>query len=369
MRKLVTAVLVVVLNSTAAGAQVPAVSPTPRAGLGGGAAKAALKCFQAITKGANGFVAKQAASLKKCTDAVYACVQSKPNDAGCVAKGRTTCDKEFTKIGTAQAKLMAAIASKCASADLGPNELLGELGLGFGSAEFAATCARLGVTVADVADVAECVSKDHACRVQDLLGVQVPLAAYLLGLVGRPLHDVGCPLTASPTATPTAHATSTVHATTTPSSTMLAATPTPTETPTETPTTEATATPIVDETATPTPDETATAGPTETPEVTVTPDETATPEPTPTPTVEDTPTPEDTPTIDGTETPTPTPTATPDCGNGILEDGEDCDGSDLGGYDCDDLCVDEPDPAGTLACNSDCTFDFTGCLGDDCSAP
>lgn len=45
------------------------------------------------------------------------------------------------------------------------------------------------------------------------------------------------------------------------------------------------------------------------------------------------------------------------CGNGVLNPGEACDGSDLGGATCES----EAGQGGVLACNSDCTFDVTGC--------
>ncbi len=49
-----------------------------------------------------------------------------------------------------------------------------------------------------------------------------------------------------------------------------------------------------------------------------------------------------------------------ECGNGILEVGEECDGSDLGGKTCSDF---EGMDSGTLVCGEDCTFDFTHCVG------
>jgi len=45
------------------------------------------------------------------------------------------------------------------------------------------------------------------------------------------------------------------------------------------------------------------------------------------------------------------------CGNGVLNIGEDCDGSDLGTASCES----EVARGGSLACNADCTFDVTGC--------
>jgi hypothetical protein len=48
------------------------------------------------------------------------------------------------------------------------------------------------------------------------------------------------------------------------------------------------------------------------------------------------------------------------CGNGLLDDGEDCDGVLLGGRICAD--VDPARPNGPLACASDCAFDTSGCF-------
>jgi hypothetical protein len=107
--------------------------------------------------------------------------------------------------------------------------------------------------------------------------------------------------------------------------------------------------------------------PTPTPVATPTPTLTATPTatgPTRTPHPGET----TTPTLRATRTPTPVPTATPSCGNGVFEDGEECDGDDLDGNACDDVCF-ESDPVGPLTCRPDCTLDFQNCRGIDCEAP
>lgn len=49
----------------------------------------------------------------------------------------------------------------------------------------------------------------------------------------------------------------------------------------------------------------------------------------------------------------------PTCGNGSMESGEDCDGSDLGGS----TCLSIGGSGGVLACHSDCTLDVGGCWG------
>ncbi len=45
------------------------------------------------------------------------------------------------------------------------------------------------------------------------------------------------------------------------------------------------------------------------------------------------------------------------CGDGILQEGEECDGGDLGGLTCEQ----EGYLSGTLSCKSDCTLDLSGC--------
>ncbi len=49
----------------------------------------------------------------------------------------------------------------------------------------------------------------------------------------------------------------------------------------------------------------------------------------------------------------------PQCGNGAQEEGEACDGEDLTGQTCESLGYD----AGTLACTAACAFDRSGCSG------
>jgi hypothetical protein len=63
-----------------------------------------------------------------------------------------------------------------------------------------------------------------------------------------------------------------------------------------------------------------------------------------------------------------------ECGNGIVEDGEACDGSDLGGLTCLDWYEGNWWAGGKLGCLSDCSdFDFSLCctegsmlVGDEC---
>lgn len=49
----------------------------------------------------------------------------------------------------------------------------------------------------------------------------------------------------------------------------------------------------------------------------------------------------------------------PVCGNGVLEAGETCDGSELAGQDC----ISFGWFMGTLSCTTDCDYDVSGCVG------
>jgi hypothetical protein len=60
----------------------------------------------------------------------------------------------------------------------------------------------------------------------------------------------------------------------------------------------------------------------------------------------------------GGVTPTPTASPTPGCGNGEVDEDEECDGADLNDEDCETLC---DVGGGTLRCTPFCTFDFSAC--------
>ena len=118
-------------------------------------------------------------------------------------------------------------------------------------------------------------------------------------------------------------------------------TATPAETPTTTSTSSSSASPGASASAT------ATTGASVTPAATVTP---------------------------GATTATPAPTATPSaalCGNGVLDEGEECDGSIIDNTSClEDVCTCEDfcnDVGGTLSCNPNCTVNFSACTAGGCS--
>jgi len=50
------------------------------------------------------------------------------------------------------------------------------------------------------------------------------------------------------------------------------------------------------------------------------------------------------------------------CGNGAIDEGEECDGTNLGGATCESLGL----GTGSLACTGACSYDTTGCIATDC---
>ncbi len=163
------------------------------AGSGGDAAarKTLGKCAAAAaTVGAklSALVAKQ---LQSCTDAVLACLQTKPGDAGCLTKARTTCGKAATALaqgGKVRQKARLAIAKTCGSKSPGAPPavsfatLVAASGLGF-DAEVA-RCAALATPLATVDDVIACIDRATVCRASALFATRVPRVSELLGIGG-----------------------------------------------------------------------------------------------------------------------------------------------------------------------------------------
>src|SRR5258708_7288254 len=56
------------------------------------------------------------------------------------------------------------------------------------------------------------------------------------------------------------------------------------------------------------------------------------------------------------------PKPEPRCGDGVVDDGEQCDSDDLAGA----TCVDAGFRGGTIACDESCTLSFRGCVVSVC---
>jgi uncharacterized delta-60 repeat protein len=176
----------------AAGSLAPG-SCLPAAGaLGAGLAdpdrtKAAVKCQGALVKAASKLAASERDAALACLQAAARCVQLKPGDAACLAKLRATCAKKIGALSTpsgVEAKLAAAVAKSCDG--LAPGDLTSADGLGFQT--HAAECATLGAPGATAAAIADCVRRQHECRLEEVLDATTPRAGELfeLGQVALP---------------------------------------------------------------------------------------------------------------------------------------------------------------------------------------
>jgi hypothetical protein len=147
-------------------------------------------CTAAITKAATGFIAKKLSSLTKCVDKVFACIQTKPGDAGCLTKADQACAKEAAKIAAARAKVAPAIDKKCGGIDFTVNLLPPQ------AANLAALVATLpgSNTLASLASYQNALRLRHECAAEDLLRAIAPRAEALLDAYapGLGLPSAGC---------------------------------------------------------------------------------------------------------------------------------------------------------------------------------
>lgn len=177
----IAALLVALLDDgTAAQAQAQALADPA-------AAKAADACQKALLQGGAGFATATSKGLGGCFDALFTCVQTKPDDAGCVAKAVAKCAKD-TDVGRAKrvAKLAGALTKKCASI----GDLIAAEGLGYTT--HATACADAGTPLADPAAVAACVRAELECRAEHAFAVAMPRARGLANAAGITTRAGSC---------------------------------------------------------------------------------------------------------------------------------------------------------------------------------
>ncbi len=145
-------------------------------------AKAADKCQKAIKKAGLTFVTKKLASLGKCANKVFTCIQTKPNEKrdACVQKASGKCMGELGKIANEETKLEGKILKACNENLVSFANLTGSTGLGY--AEVIGECeSEFGMSGVDTAaEVAACVALQHECRTEELLEVEAPRARELI---------------------------------------------------------------------------------------------------------------------------------------------------------------------------------------------
>lgn len=154
------------------------------------AGKALDKCGKSMQAAGAAYAKRRLGRLGKCLDAAFACVQTKPGDAACLAKAGAGCGKSFGALPGDRAKLVAAITKACGS-PVDTVDLTGARGLGW-SAEDAA-CANVGAGApATLGAIAECVAARHDCHVDEAVSFAAPRAAALLTLAGQNAAALPC---------------------------------------------------------------------------------------------------------------------------------------------------------------------------------
>ncbi len=145
--------------------------------------KALRKCDGALQKAAAKLVAARTKAIQACAAGVFTCLQTKPGDGGCTAKAGEKCAKRTSAAAALPAKLAEGIVKACGAAPLEPADLLAPEGLG--ASTIAGSCSTLGIPIlATAADVADCVLRSLACRVDQTLLNQTPRLTELLQAAG-----------------------------------------------------------------------------------------------------------------------------------------------------------------------------------------
>jgi hypothetical protein len=76
-------------------------------------AKATVGCELGLGAAGARFAGVVAKNLKRCVDAVFACVQLKPLDDPCIAKATRACDKQYAHIDAETLKFQRTIDKRC----------------------------------------------------------------------------------------------------------------------------------------------------------------------------------------------------------------------------------------------------------------
>ena len=172
--------------------RTPTPEPTPRAPFLGdpAAAKAAVKCQQAIEKNGAKLTAARLKALGRCSGPVLRCVQTKPGDPSCTAKAGAACTKALTALGDAASQFGAGIAKACFTGASTFDDVVDASGLGH-DANAPECAASFGIDLVDADALAACVARQQTCRSEQLFSVEEPRAqeAMRVGQVSAALRD------------------------------------------------------------------------------------------------------------------------------------------------------------------------------------
>lgn len=158
--------------------------------------KLATACQSALIAATTPFAQKKTKQLDKCVAGAFNCIQTvAPNDnadvdpiQACLDKVSLRCEKATEVILAEEQKLTDAITKACTPLD--PADVLRADGVGF--EVIAPDCLDFGVTLTDLASVAECVVQQHECAVEQLYLMEHPRAGEMIDLVGADLGPDSC---------------------------------------------------------------------------------------------------------------------------------------------------------------------------------
>lgn len=148
-----------------------------------------VQCAKTLSRAARTLASVRLKRTAKCIESVLACVQIRPDDAGCFTKATVRCGGEAGKIVAAEAKSAIATNKRCAA--IAFPTLASAVGLNWAALD--STCTALGVgAVSSLETYQECLRRAHACRAATILARVAPRAGEMLLYAQRPLFDSFC---------------------------------------------------------------------------------------------------------------------------------------------------------------------------------
>jgi hypothetical protein len=156
-----------------------------------GIGKAVDVCATAIVKAGTTFVRKRMTRLTACADALFSCIQLKPDDGACLAKARLRCEAGAAAAGVDERAVTSAIGARCNESVIGYASLRAARAANLDA--LASACAAVAVPALDtLADYEQCLVRAETCRLEDVLRLQAPRIAEMLAVAGRTFGTPYC---------------------------------------------------------------------------------------------------------------------------------------------------------------------------------
>jgi hypothetical protein len=159
-----------------------------------GAGKAIAKCGSGIAKANATLVGGEYAALAACAGRLFACAQTKRDDAACATKAAAGCVEDLARIGAAiEPKLGPAVAKSCTSPLFDYDLLRRPAAVNLDA--LASQCALANAPAPTRLDAyGSCLLELQQCRTTSLLRLTMPRAVALLGTLSPPFtFPTDCP--------------------------------------------------------------------------------------------------------------------------------------------------------------------------------